>query len=63
MEIVKVTKTNLVTSNKGPVILVGKHNAVEEENTPPCLPYSGTARTGGSDEDVERGTDSLGENF
>ena len=36
-------------------MIVGKHNAVEEDTASPCLPCSGTARTEGGDEDVERG--------
>jgi hypothetical protein len=44
-------------------MIVGKHNAVEEETALLCLPCSGTARTEGGDEGAERGIDSLGENF
>jgi hypothetical protein len=44
-------------------MIVGKHNAVEEETAPPCFVCSGTARTEEGDEDVEKRTDSLGENF
>jgi hypothetical protein len=43
-------------------MMVGKHNAMGEETAPPC-PCSDTVRTEEGDEDVEKRTDSLGENF